>query len=343
MLEPWSHLSHQSIQPNITPARGKFRYEMSGDHAYLGGTSLGIVATETFAEMSQDWSTEMVPMYVLDMPLSNFCRIRYTVKDIRKDISFGVYIRLARPEGSTRRHVMVPGSDDSPSDCYCIIENEIGQGATSNQVIIHPSVCETETSNKWTTRTRTFKFSGDDNADWKVIEMGVVLHKPRSLRLPTGLVAWLGSVSINNDSSVALSLEFPQIHMADKQIQGMKDLPAAVTSNRRLFCTLEWNIKFLDGQIPVNSTSIKIWDNLYFFAIYYRPANTIGMEAHPRLHAHPRFQAGKWIFLGTAFTCAYRISGIRLEDAPTALEFEVRAIDYYGKQVAKPAFIEVSL
>lgn len=337
MLEPWSHLSHQSIQPNIIPSRGKVYYEMSANHAYLGGTSLGVFVNEAFAETSQDWSTEMVPMYSLDMPLSNYCRIRYSVKDIAKNISFGVYVRITRPEGTARRFVMVPNSDDTPSDCYFIIENEIGHGASANQVIIRPSVCETQIENKWITRTRIFKFSGDDKPDWKVTELGVVLHKPRSLQIPAGLVAWLGSVSINNDSSVPPSLEFPQIHMKDRSIQKIADIQAAVAANRIFFCTLEWSIKFLDNHTASSTATSKIWDHLYFFAIYYRRANSMAMEAHPRFKPH------RWMFLGTAFTCAYRVSGIRQQAIPTTLEFEVRAIDHFGKQLAKPAYLEITL
>jgi hypothetical protein len=342
MLKEWSHLSHQSIQPNVKQHSGMFQYEVSMDHAYLGGSSLAIYINEAFGENNMTWSTEMIPLYSLDMPLGKLCRVQYTIKNVKTDISFGIYVRVARPENATQRHIL-NASQEAVSDTYLIIESDVLQSNAESQVIINPSICATETQHNWVSKTRTFKFSGDDNADWRVIEVGAVLHKPRAQRITTGLVAFLGSLSINNDSMNPPLFEFPHIHIWDRSFHEV-DLPSqraisvSETGKKRwLFCTLEWNIKFVDAPLTPSKFSSKIWDHVYFFAIYARPLRDINIPVHPK------FKPTRWTFLGTAFTCAYRVSGMLAQEKGTSLEFEVRAISHSGKEVAKPANIEINV
>ncbi|KAI8584447.1 hypothetical protein K450DRAFT_216450 [Umbelopsis ramanniana AG] len=342
MLKKWSHISHQSIQPNVKQPNGMIRYVVSMAHAYLGGSSLGFYINEAFGQNAMAWSTEMIPLYSLDMPLGEFCRVQYTVKDVEQNISFGIYIRVARPENATQRHIL-NSSQEATSDTYMIIESDVIQSNAESQVIINPSMCATETQNKWLSKTRTFKFSGDGNADWKVIEVGVVLHKPRAQRITTDLVAFLGSLSINNQPMSPPTFEFPHIHIWDRSVHEM-DLPSqhaisasGTSKHKLLFCTLEWNIKFVDAPSTPNKFSSKIWDHVYFFAIYARPVRDIDMVAHPK------FKPFRWSFLGTAFTCAFRVSGILVQEKRSTWEFEVRAFNHSGKEVAKPANIEINV
>jgi hypothetical protein len=316
------------------------QYEISLDHAYLGGSSLGIYINEAFGEHTMAWSTEMIPLYTLDMPLGKFCRVQYAVKDLKKDISFGIYVRVARPENATQRHIL-NSSQEAFSDTYLVIENDAVQSNNDSQIIFNPSICATETQHNWVSKTRTFKFSGDGNADWRVIEVGVVLHKPRAQRISTGVVAYLGSLSINNNSMAPPSFEFPHIHISDRSIHE-GDFPSqrgisgsSATKQRWLLCTLEWNIKFLDTSLRTRKFSSNIWDHVYFFAIYTR---TVYASVGP---VHPKFKPPRWSFLGTAFTCAFRVSGMLVQEKGATLEFEVRAISHSGKEVAKPANIEI--
>lgn len=340
ILHEWSHLSHQSIQPNVKQHSGAIQYQVSLDHAYLGGSSLGIYVNEAFGENAMAWSTEMIPLYTLDMPLSNFCKVEYAVKDVKKDISFGIYVRVARPENTTQRHIL-NSSRESFSDTYLIIESDVVQSNTESQIIVNPSICATETQNNWISKTRTFKFSGGYDPDWRVIEVGVVLHKPRAQYISTGAVAFLGLLSINNNSMAPPSFEFPHIHISDRSIhegdcssQRGSSMSTA-TKQRFLLCTLEWNIKFLDASLPTSKFSSNIWDHVYFFAIYTRTA-----QANVR-PVHPKFKPPRWSFLGTAFTCAFRVSKILVQETGATLEFEVRAISHSGKEVAKPVNIEI--
>ncbi|KAI9279206.1 glycosyl hydrolase family 85-domain-containing protein [Umbelopsis sp. AD052] len=340
MLKQWSHLSHQSIQPNIKKPSGIIQYEVSIDHAYLGGSSLGIYINEAFGHDTTTWSTEMIPLYSLNMPLGKVCRVQYTVKDIKQNISFGIYVRVARPENATQRHIL-NSSQEATSDTYMIIESDVLQSNTESQEIVNPSICATETQNKWLSKTRTFKFSGDDDADWKLIEVGVVLHKPRAQRVATGLVAFLGSLSIDTQGTTLPTFEFPHINIWDRSFHEV-DLPSqkvisasGTNKYRTLFCTLEWNIKFVDAPLTPNKFSSKIWDHVYFFAIYARPVRD--------KVDHPKFKPFRWAFLGTAFTCAFRVSGIMVQEKGSAWEFEVRAISHSGKEVAKPANIEINV
>lgn len=316
------------------------QYEVSLDHAYLGGSSLGIYINEAFGDNTMAWSTEMIPLYTLDMPLGKFCEVQYAVKDVKKDISFGIYVRIARPENATERDIL-NSSQDAFSDTYLVIESDVVQSNTESQIIFNPSICATETHHNWVSKTRTFKFSGGYDSDWRVIEVGVVLHKPRAQRISTGVVAFLGSLSINNNSMAPPSFEFPHIHISDRSIHEV-DCPSqrgisvsTATKQRWLLCTLEWNIKFLDASLPRHKFSSNIWDYVYFFAIYTR---TVYANVGP---VHPKFKPPRWSFLGTAFTCAFRVSDILLQEKGATLEFEVRAISHSGKEVAKPANIEI--
>ncbi|KAJ2960243.1 hypothetical protein NQZ79_g4372 [Umbelopsis isabellina] len=332
MLGQWSHLSHQSIQPNIPQKPGKFRREMSSDHGYLGGTSLDIYFSEVLENDAHDWSTEMIPLFSLNMPMTNCCRINYAVKDIQKDVNFGIYVRISRPEGSTAEQVSTTQQQNA-SDCYVIIENEPNNGSVESEVFINPSICQTETLHKWINRTRTYKF-GDVSGTWRVIEVGVVAHKPRWMRLSTGLLGRLGIISIQTAAMSVPKLEFPQVYLNDKTIQRI-DQPKTASYTRELFCTLTWDIKFVGGQLLTEATSRKIAAHVYFFAVYYR-------IVHQEVSAHVKPDT-KWIFLGTAFAHAYRVSGIQLGERPVNLDFEVRAFDHFGKQLAKPACLNVTL
>lgn len=332
MLEQWSHLSHQSIQPNIPQKPGKFRREFSSDHAYLGGTSLDIYLSEVLENDAHDWSTEMIPLFSLDMPMTKCCRISYAVKDIQKDINLGMYVRISRSEGSTAEQVST-SQQESASDCYIIVENEPNDGSVESEVFINPSICQTETLHRWINRTRTYTF-GDISGTWRVIEVGVVALKPRWMRVSTGLLGRIGMISVQSAPMSVPRFEFPQIYLNDKTIQQI-DQPKSASYTRDLFCTLTWDIKFAGGQLLHKATSRKIAAHVYFFAVYYR-----GVQEEVSAHV---MADTRWVFLGTAFAHAYRVSGIKLGERPVTLEFEVRGFDHSGKQLAKPARLTITL
>ncbi|KAG2172752.1 hypothetical protein INT43_000099 [Umbelopsis isabellina] len=296
------------------------------------GTSLDIYLNEVLENDAHDWSTEMIPLYSLDMPLTKCCRISYAVKDIQKDINLGMYVRISRPEGSTAEQA---GTSDgqNASDCYIIIENEHNNGSVESEVFINPSICQTETLHRWINRTRTYKFGNTDDT-WRVIEVGVVALKPRWMRLSTRLLGRIGMISIQSAPMSVPRFEFPQIYLNDKTVKQINQ-PKSASYTRDLFCTLTWDIKFVGGQLLHKATSRKITDHVYFFAVYYR-------VVHQEVCAHV-MGGTKWIFLGTAFAHAYRVSGIKLGERPITLEFEVRAFDHFGKQLAKPACLNITL
>ncbi|KAI8087826.1 endo-b-N-acetylglucosaminidase [Gilbertella persicaria] len=298
LSEPWSHLSHQAILPNLDyqhpnclPIDENVQFSCSLEceyDAFHGDTSLVVKGQRLTYRESRDTEVEvLIPLYQLNVNVSQGALLRYVYQtplkeDVKIIMSCHFSLQTHRSHTDTffqswlskeysfdledefRVTVTIGSENTTPSRCYLFsVTNEDGAGKWITKSIQIPPV--DEDSKLFMTR----------------IEMTVVTNTASLAGVKPHVIVGLGYLSVipttlHQEGFIKdLAWKDTKVEITDENLEGEPLV--------RFFGTLQWMTAFETD----NS-----WQQVDYYLIYY--------EAHDGIR----------LFLGTAFTNQYRISGL---------------------------------
>ncbi|KAI9473449.1 MAG: endo-b-N-acetylglucosaminidase [Benjaminiella poitrasii] len=323
LSQPWSHLSHQSILPNLdyqNPSIGLFNENIKITctlenccGAFLGGTSLVLQGQRLTYRESRDMEIEIsIPLYQLNIDVSRGCTLRYIYKtplaqDVKLIMSCNFTLHHNNDKSSSVENfcktwlledmlsiencfrITITSANDS-CDCQCFLLSVTEE-------------CKTECG--WLTKlTQIPAITREDGYRLFInrIELNVIVNTASLVGVEVHQVACLGHLSIipTCDMSLAPDSEeqisqLTNLKWKDTSIEIVKkasDIPNNVHFESTL-SQKEQNFRFF-GTISWDELSNPIYD--WKATDYYIVSYKVDDE--------------ECVFLGTAFCTEYRISGL---------------------------------
>ncbi|KAI8979578.1 glycosyl hydrolase family 85-domain-containing protein [Mycotypha africana] len=309
LQQPWSHLSHQSILPNLNyreldiyPEDSNIAIEccLKGEYgAFNGGTVLAFTGQRLVHQESND--TELVvnlPIYKFEMNMDQGCTIRYVCKilnmfDVRVNLN-GYFMLKSRSYEEAQEFFRKWQNTDT-------LENE--EGFTANvRIASRPDECTCMIDVCLNINTADF-----------------VDNKPH-------IIASIGQINIIPIITNALTVNtrilsnffWEDLHLQQSKGRDCLEKTLEKPQFYRFFGTLTWTDR--------SKTTTPAWKETDFYIIY-----------HVVDGDHEKRQ-----FLGTAFCQKYRITGLDITDITKTHLIAVEAIDRMGV-VSATNFIEITL
>ncbi|KAI8639429.1 endo-b-N-acetylglucosaminidase [Parasitella parasitica] len=328
LCQPWSHLSHQSILPNLkyrSPAAYPsdeniaVQCSLQTDHgAYLGGTSLVVLGRRLNHRESRDTEAEItIPLYQLNVNVSRGCQIKYIY---RTPLMEDAKVILSC-------HFSFQASDDTdiaeffdlwsaPNSLVDAAADEDGLRVTvtttsdtcESRCFVLPSTEENAGENDWITKIIDVPSVPSRHQLFITrLEMSVVVNTASLVGLTPHVIACLGYLSIIPGSSSSSCMD-----IAKDEIEGLQwsDIHTEEINHQeeafRFFGTLSWR---------KSSASLQSsWQEVD----YYIVSHEVDGDINTRL------------FLGTAFCEQYRLSGLDGINKSVARKVVVEAVNREG-------------
>lgn len=344
--QPWSHLSHEAVLPNlkyrnphVRPVDKNIKFTSSLQYkygAFTGGTSLVINGQRLTHRESRDTESEVtVPLYKLNLDVSKGSALQYIYRTLlMEDVKLTMSCHFSLQTTGDATAVKFFNSWQPESS---ILDMEDGFRATitttdntESRCLLLPATKETTGENDWITKTIDIPAAPNDGSTLYIsrVEVSVVVNTASLAGLTNHVIACLGYLSIiptevvptaattvdEEEKNVLVNLTWK-----DKQVIKVKkgeDLTDIAQEDvYRYFGTLNWT----DLQ-----KATQRWKETDYYMISYEVDNDPNTRT----------------FLGTAFCNEYRISGLEslLSKVPKVV---IEAVDREGYIYSKSA-IEIS-
>lgn len=311
LCQPWSHLSHQSVLPNLnyrTPVlypadqNVKITCSLDGDHgAFLGGTSFIIKGQRLGHRESRDAESEItVPLYHLSLDASKGCSLRYIyrtllTKDVKLTVSCHFSLNADNPTESF--NVWKPVEN-------ALFEHDDGLRATVTTENTLESRCfllrtteEVSGDNEWITKTIDIPAVPEGNVlHITRVEVSVTVDTASLVGMGNHVIASLGYLSIIPTVQGVHSeplITIKDIYWKDEKWFSIK----RNTSNgnkeedkNRFYGTLHWTSTV---------SAVNEWEKIDYYNVLYQDGEDTSNS----------------MFLGTAFCDQFRISGLDVAKA----------------------------
>jgi hypothetical protein len=338
--QPWSHLSHQEILPNLNyrhprvyPLDKNIKFTSSlqyGYGAFTGGTSLVINGQRLTHRESRDMESEVtVPLYKLCLEVSKGCTLQYIYRTLFMD---DVKLTMSC-------HFSLKMSGDATADSFfdswqpeSFLDKEDGLRATitttdttESRCFLLPATEETTGENDWITKTIDIPAVPEGSALYiSRVEVSVVVNTASLAGLTNHVIGCLGYLSIIPTEIIptkdkdTFTETLVDISWKDKEIVKVEKEDLAEIGQEdvyRYYGTLNWTDL---------ADSTEGWRQIDYYMISYE----LGDDANSRT------------FLGTAFCNEYRISG--LESLRSKIpKIIIEAVDREG-YISSKASLEMS-
>lgn len=337
MCQPWSHLSHQSILPNLKYREPiaypddkniAFHCSLQSEHgAYLGGTSLVVVGQRLNHRESRDMESEItIPLYQLNVDVSQGCQLKYVYRTLLMDdvkVILSCHFSLNASNNTDTNEFF---QSWSPPSNLTDAAYEDGFRATitttkdacESRCFLFPATKETTGENDWITKTIDIPSVSNGNQLFiKRIEVSVVVNTASFVGLTSHVIACLGHLSIVPTTTTnAQALQIRNLEWSDKYTKKVQPLTnneekedlsgiAAQDEIYQYFGTLSWK----------NESGIQPgWKVVDYFIVSHEIDGDINTRT----------------FLGTAFCEQYRVSGLTCVNKSRAHRIVVEAVNREG-------------
>lgn len=352
MCQPWSHLSHQSILPNLkyrepiaypNDKNIAFHCSLQSEHgAYFGGTSFVVVGQRLNHRESRDMESEItIPLYQLNVNVSQGCQLKYVYRTLlRDDVKVILSCHFSLSASNTTDTNEFFKSWSPPSNLTdAAAANEDGFRATvtttkdtcESRCFLFPATKETAGENDWITKTIDIPSVSNGNQLFiKRIEVSVVVDTASFVGLTSHVIACLGHLSIIPTTTTnAQALQIQNLQWSDKHMkrvqpltnnekkEDLNDIAAYQSEIYQYFGTLSWK----------NDSSIQSgWKEVDYFIVSHEIDGDINTRT----------------FLGTAFCEQYRVSGLICVNKSRAHRIVVEAVNREG-YIAALASLDIAI
>lgn len=296
LSQPWSHLSHQSIPPNLIARLQReenhgLSYFLADDDAYIGGTSLLIAA-----EITQE---RQLPLYQLEYDVTEGCEVQFIYKSPEPDMQgkIDIYLNLQVTDilpdelAFYWQDVTDASSQADATTAMRLYLNE------NTVVYLKPSrkqelaegwlLCSVRVPPTYPLGIATIK------------ELGIHVDGTETVLFRLGLL----TIIPLGDAPSALS------RITQVQLQRDEDIHSKCSSSScELWATLSWMME---------RNSKEDWDQVDHYMIFFK---NVDSKAEP-------------IFLGTSFSTEYRISGLEIKKHGNSIE--IWAVNRLGTVIAR--------
>ncbi|OAD04876.1 glycoside hydrolase family 85 protein [Mucor lusitanicus CBS 277.49] len=344
LCQPWSHLSHQSILPNLK-YREPIVYpndkniavhcSLQTEHgAYSGGTSLVVVGQRLNHRESRDMESKItVPLYQLNVNASQGCQLKYIYRTLLMDdvkVILSCHFSLHASTSSDSDEFFASWSlpktlSDADEDGFRATITST-KDACDSRCFLLPATEETTGENDWITKTIDISSVSPGNQLFiKRVEVSVIANTASLVGLTPHVIACLGYLSIIPTTSSTNELKIQNLRWSDTRIekvssvdirpgqqQQKEDLSdiAAQEEMLRYYGTLSW-----DSKSSVSST----WKEVEYYIVSYEMDDN----------------AKNRTFIGTAFCNQYRISGLDCVNKSRIHRIIVEAVNREGHITAQ--------
>lgn len=344
LCQPWSHLSHQSILPNLK-YREPIVYpndkniavhcSLQTEHgAYSGGTSLVVVGQRLNHRESRDMESKItVPLYQLNVNASQGCQLKYIYRTLLMDdvkVILSCHFSLHASTSSDSDEFFASWSlpktlSDADEDGFRATITST-KDACDSRCFLLPATEETTGENDWITKTIDISSVSPGNQLFiKRVEVSVIANTASLVGLTPHVIACLGYLSIIPTTSSTSELKIQNLRWSDTRIekvssvdirpgqqQQKEDLSdiAAQEEMLRYYGTLSW-----DSKSSVSST----WKEVEYYIVSYEMDDN----------------AKNRTFIGTAFCNQYRISGLDCVNKSRIHRIIVEAVNREGHITAQ--------
>ncbi|CAO0798167.1 unnamed protein product [Mucor circinelloides] len=343
LCQPWSHLSHQSILPNLK-YREPIAYpndkniavhcSLQTEHgAYIGGTSLVVVGQRLNHRESRDMESEItIPLYQLNVDASHGCQLRYVyrtllMEDVKVILSCHFALKASTSSDSNEffKSWYLPKalSDVADEDGFRATITSTNDACESRCFLL-PATEETTGENDWITKTIDIPSVSQGNQLFiRRIEVSVIVNTASLVGLTPHVIACLGYLSIIPTTSSTEELQIENLRWSDARIEKVpsearqgqqeEDLSdiAAQEETLRYFGTLSWDTKPTSEQFA--------WKEVDYYIVSHEMDDNVGSAT----------------FLGTAFCNQYRISGLDCINKSRTHRIIVEAVNREGSVIAQ--------
>ncbi|KAI8375697.1 endo-b-N-acetylglucosaminidase [Choanephora cucurbitarum] len=329
LSQPWSHLSHQSILPNLKyhsptmiPFDGNIKLTCSLENdydAFIGGTSLLLKGQRLSHRESRDMETEIsVPLYSLNVDTSQGCLIRYVYRNLLGDdakVIITCHMLLQTVDSDASDELLdtwLPNTllMDKDEGLRTTITVQSGDRLHSRCCII-PAMEEDQNKNGWIVKSAYIPAVSEGiKLIVSQVEMSVMANTANLVGIQPHLIMCLGHLSI----VPLIEDEINQLKESQGQIDQLswsqtKTKKIAENENEQIahfFGTLHWR------QQISSASRDQPWKQTDYYLIFYEaPDNTR-------------------VFLGTAFCPQYRISGLSCVNLQAEHRIIVEAVNVVG-------------
>lgn len=338
MSQPWSHLSHQSILPNLKyrePIASlddkniAFHCSLQSEHgAYLGGTSLVVVGQRLNHRESRDMESEItIPLYQLNINASQGCQLKYVYRTLLMDdvkVILSCHFSLNASNAADTNEFFKSWSP--PSYLIDAADDEDGFRATvtttndasESRCFLFPATEETTDENDWITKIIDIPSVSNGNQLFiKRIEVSVIVNTASFVGLTPHVIACLGYLSIIPTTTTnTQALQIQNLQWSDKHLKKVQPL----TNNEKKedlsdIATQEETYQFFGTLSWKNESGIQSgWKEVDYFTVSHEIDGDINTRT----------------FLGTAFCEQYRVSGLNCVNKSRAHRIVVEAVNKEG-------------
>ncbi|RUP47039.1 glycosyl hydrolase family 85-domain-containing protein [Jimgerdemannia flammicorona] len=376
LSQPWSHLSHQSIPPYLSepiayhpPAPDAAPHPLltctlSGDDAYIGGTSLVVrISPDTQTASATTWERAMIPLLESALPVAtegNVLKLVFKPGQAGDKVKIGVYANVGWTAAGEKNHDVgeetaklwregvTGGAGSKESSSFAFVDPpEADVGAPLVVPMVEVDKGHGVGTDGWITSYVQLQVPVPATVNKLVIrEIGVIVSGVTLTPTTLTDLAFIGGIGILPSPSFA-SITHPVID--SYQIAAIRFISKSVdrdakTQSLRLWATLTW-----DPQQPASSTTETT--AIDFYCIHYRlsrPSSHDGIPPSYRAEEPPeehRAGEGGLIFLGTAFDTKFRISGLDIStgvgtgSAEGAIEVVIEGVSVVGEVVSMKAVV----
>jgi hypothetical protein len=300
--QPWSHLSHQAILPNlnyrnVTNHQNDTNVDISCSlqsnyGAFLSGTSLVFQGQRLTHRESRDLEAEIsVPLYHLSIDASRGCSLRYIYRtllgeDVKLVMSCHFSLKTSN-KTSTEDDLWTFRQKTNSVDKEDVFRATIHSDESSRCLSLSATQ-EITGENDWITKTIEIPACKQgDTLHINRIEMNVIVNTSSLVGIKPHVIACLGYLSVIPFSSCSMIDEqkLTGLSWKDTFIEKVSPLSNEQEEAFRLFGTLSWK--------DTNYTD-KPWKETDYYMISYEIDSNVDTR----------------LFLGTSFCSQYRVSGL---------------------------------
>ncbi|KAI8327315.1 glycosyl hydrolase family 85-domain-containing protein [Blakeslea trispora] len=340
LSQPWSHLSHQSILPNLryhspvmTPADNNIKLTCSLENelgAFIGGTSLLLKGQRLTHRESRDLETEVsVPLYKLELDVSKGCFLRYVYRALAGEdarVVMSCQLTLQSSNFDTLDKLLDAWLPNTflldPDDGLRTTVSAQSEGYLYSRCCVFPVVKEDQGENDWIIKLVYIPpISEGIKLSLNQVEMNVLANAANLVGIQPHLIACLGHLSILPSIDESNVLKETQNHIDQmnwSQTKTKKITNAENEQTMSFFGTLHWQ------QQPWPTNHGQSWKRTDYYLIFY--------EAPEKTH----------LFLGTAFCTQYRISGLACKNSQVEHRIVIKAVDVVGN-IGAQAYTSIPL
>ncbi|KAK4518975.1 uncharacterized protein ATC70_009202 [Mucor velutinosus] len=346
LCQPWSHLSHQSILPNLryrepmvypNDKNISVHCSLQTEHgAYLGGTSLVVVGQRVNHRESRDMESEItIPLYQLNVNASQGCQLKYIyrtplMEDVKVILSchFSLHASTSSDSDDFFKSWSSPKNlSDADEDGFRATITST-KDACDSRCFLLPATEETTGENDWITKTIGIPSVSPGNQLFiKRIEVSVIANTASLVGLAPNVIACLGYLSIIPTTSSTEELQIQNLRWSDTRIEKVSAIEARQGQHQqqekedlsdisiqeetlRYFGTLSWDSA---SSIPSG------WKEIEYYIVSHEMDGNINSRT----------------FLGTAFCNQYRISGLDCTNKSRTHRIVVEAANREGHITAQ--------